>query len=347
MTRARAAASLSAWTPEALCGIRPLSSSRRWATTRAAGPPQWRRKSRRRRRPAPSWAQAVQQARQPAAAPLRSADDVASTSECGSAKGELQLLWSTPLWTSNALECGAVDESFNDRLTSLAVEGMDEFARQQTQLDERLRDDISWLSHAFFEWQLLQYHSNGGWPALYQSPDYHALESLVRSSVASMMAAVGMTDAGQDTSLMVWCAMHHDGTEHREHAHPDVLMSGTCGFVAFSVCPLANDLSQKSITQITRTARKDRHRWSYADRQGGQGRSRHPRCTSFLKTATAFSSQGGYHTASRQRAAAWAQAPRWPQRASPFLSIFSGVDGRRAERHRSECECQQALTVDR
>ena len=232
MTRSRAA-SVSAWTP--LCGGRPLcSSSRRWATTRAAGPPQWGRKSRRRRRPAPAWAQAVQQARQPAAGPLRSADDVASTSECGSAEGALHLLWSTPLWTSNALECGAVDESFNERLTSLALDGYNDFARQQTQLDERLRDDISWLSHAFFEWQQLQYHSNGGWPALYQSPDYHALESLVRSSVASMMSAVGMTDAGQDTSLMVWCAMHHDGTEHREHVHPDVLMSGTCESVFLS-----------------------------------------------------------------------------------------------------------------
>jgi hypothetical protein len=147
--------------------------------------------------------------------------------------GSLHLLWATPVWTINAIDSGLVDPSFNDRLVQLAASGYSRFARQQTQLEARLSDDICWLNNAFFEWQQMQYHSQGGWPDLYGCADFPQLVAIMNRGVSSMADAGALHHAtaqratADASAWQVWCACHHDGTSHAAHVHEDVLLSGT------------------------------------------------------------------------------------------------------------------------
>eukprot|EP01043_Picozoa_sp_COSAG02_P036167 COSAG02_NODE_2634_length_8374_cov_12.795166_2_plen_318_part_00 len=195
--------------------------------------PQPRR--RRRSAPLPSWAAAVHRAardRSPETPQVAEEPRRVDASGSSSAASCLHLLWTTPVWTVNAIDAGWVEESLNDRLVQVAATGYAQFARQQTRVEERLRDDMCWLNNAFFEWQQMQYHSQGGWPDLYGCADYPKFVALLERGVGCMALAGALPHstrhaAADASAWQVWCALHHDGISHAAHTHADVLLSGT------------------------------------------------------------------------------------------------------------------------
>lgn len=194
---------------------------------------------RRRRRggSTPSWAAAVHRVvslrdRGPGAHRVEVEARSVDVSGSSSAASCLHLLWTTPVWTINAIDAGWIEESLNDRLVQVAASGYDQFARQQTRVEERLRDDICWLNNAFFEWQQMQYHSQGGWPEIYGCGDFPEFVGLLERGVSCMAVAGALPNsiqraAADASSWQVWCALHHDGVSHAAHTHADVLLSGT------------------------------------------------------------------------------------------------------------------------
>jgi hypothetical protein len=197
----------------------------------------------RKRRPASdptaaAWA-AMQRQPRPEADRRAAALDVCSSSRSATGAGtgpggRLHLLWTTPVYTSNVIDDGWANDALNERLTKLAAEGYKGFAARQTRLESRLSEDVSWLNNAFFEWQQMQYHSQGGWPELYGSDAFARLVAIIDRGVGAMEDAGALPSAAHDTSTaaprdlpLVWAALHHDGTSHEKHVHPDVLLSGT------------------------------------------------------------------------------------------------------------------------
>lgn len=215
-------------------GVEMISRHGRWycsATSGRRGLPRQRQRSAH-----PAWAAAVQRASRDRPLHDQEAPDqearYVDTSSSGSGTSCLHLLWTTPVWSINAIDAGFLDESLNDRLVQVAASGYAEFARQQTRLEERLRDDICWLNNAFFEWQQLQYHSKGGWPDLYGCDDFPRFIALLNRGVSCMSEAGALPRSVQRAALdvnawQVWCALHHDGVSHAAHTHVDVLLSGT------------------------------------------------------------------------------------------------------------------------
>jgi hypothetical protein len=162
--------------------------------------------------------------------------------------GNRHLLWSTPVYTVNWLEQqeeeSEVDAEWNQRLATIAGQGYRRFAaREQHQLAARLAaGEQSWLAHAWFEWQLLQWHSCGGWADLYGSAEFALLERLILEAISrsrmlphsTLSGGSGGQGAAAEPTLMVWAATHHDGSSHAPHVHDDALLSGTYYAVRWS-----------------------------------------------------------------------------------------------------------------
>ena len=215
--------------------VAAMTLLRRAYSVAAKLPPRNRRRRAPREPASATWA-AMQRQPPASAGPDRRAAalDVCSSSRSGtaarSAGGRLHLLWTTPVYSVNAVDEGWADDALNERLAWLAAVSYKGFAAQQTQLECRLTEDVSWLNNAFFEWQQMQYHSQGGWPELYGSDEFARLVGMIDRGVGTMEAAGALPPTASWDALeppLVWAALHHDGTSHEPHTHPDVLLSGT------------------------------------------------------------------------------------------------------------------------